>query len=60
MLGAEDTLEDGEQGGVLVVSPVRVASLPSSASNIATGGKGAGVLGMEKSKSRQLCHWRSP
>ena len=51
MLGAKDTLEDGEQGGVLVASPVRVPSLPGPASKIATGDEGAGVLGMQESKS---------
>jgi NAD(P)H-dependent flavin oxidoreductase YrpB (nitropropane dioxygenase family) len=34
---------DAEQGGVLVASPVRVPSLPSPASKIATGGGGVGA-----------------
>jgi hypothetical protein len=57
VLGAQGTLEDGEQGGVLVASPVRVPSLPGSANKIVAGGEGVGVLGMQKSKFRQLCHW---
>jgi hypothetical protein len=44
VLGAQDPLEDGHQGGELVTGPGRIPRHPGPASDFVSGGQGAGVL----------------
>ena len=47
MLGAQDPLADGQQGGELVAGPGRVPRLPGPVGEVVTGGQGLGMLGPE-------------
>jgi hypothetical protein len=45
VLGAQDPLLDGQQGGVLVAGPGRIPRLPEPAGEAAAGGEGVPVFG---------------
>ena len=47
VLGAQDPLEDGKQGGELVAGPGRIPRLPRPASEVGAGGQGAWVPGAQ-------------
>ena len=45
VLGAQDPLADGQQGGELVAGPGRIPRLPGPVGEVVAGGQGVGVLG---------------
>ena len=47
MLGAQDPLADGQQGGELVAGPGRIPRLPGPEGEVGAGGQGVGVLGAQ-------------
>ena len=47
VLGAQDPLADGQQGGVLVAGPGRIPRLPGPVGEVGAGGQGVGVLGAQ-------------
>ena len=47
MLGAQDPLADGQQGGVLVAGPGRVPRIPGVVGEVGAVGQGLGVLGTQ-------------
>jgi hypothetical protein len=45
VLGAQDPLADGQQGGELVAGPGRIPCPPGPGGKVMAGGQGVGVLG---------------